>query len=87
MENSEEEIKQEEVKENTELKGRIIKVNTEEGYGFIISSERKFVKFFFHWTGLQQTTKAFKDLKVGEKVLFTPLDSVRGPRAIQIKII
>jgi len=75
------------------IKGKIIKVHPS-GYGFIISDEIKFVKFFFHWTGLSQNTK-FPELKPGMKVEFVPinLDELRdgninrGPRAIKIEVI
>lgn len=85
--------------------GRIIKVakpipelGKKGGYGFLISEDHPFVKFFFHWTGLTQTTKKFPELEEGMKVKFIPIipgsenlykEGVgnRGPRAIQIEVI
>lgn len=81
--------------------GKIIKVQHEKGFGFIISPEHKFVKFFFHWTGLVHNTKKFTELTAGMKVKFIPIlenkefksseakESIqsRGPRAIQIEVI
>lgn len=73
--------------------GKIIKVQHEKGFGFIISPEHKFTKFFFHWTGLVQNTMNFTAIKEGMKVRFVPImegsdkDKDRGPRAIQIEII
>lgn len=73
--------------------GKIIKVQKEKGFGFIISKDHKFVKFFFHWTGLIQTTVKFEDLTEGMKVKFIPImesankKKNRGPRAIQIEVI
>ncbi len=83
--------------DQTKSEGKIIKVQKERGFGFIISREHQFVKFFFHWTGLIQDTKNFKDLEEGMKVKFIPILNdanpegeskiSRGPRAIQIEII
>lgn len=95
---SEEVKKQMEKKEK--INGKIIKVHPS-GWGFIISEDVKFVKFFFHWTGLITETKNFKDLEVGMKVKFIPLnlderepakepvdgERKRGPRAIKIEVI
>lgn len=73
--------------------GKIIKVQKEKGFGFIISKDHKFIKFFFHWTGLIQTTIPFEQLKEGMKVKFIPImesadkEKHRGPRAIQIEVI
>ena len=80
----------------TEIKkseGKIIKVQKEKGFGFIISPEHKFTKFFFHWTGLTQTTRPFTEIVEGMKVRFVPVmqssnkEKDRGPRAIQIEVI
>lgn len=82
-------------KKQEKIIGRITKVS-DRGYGFIISDEMKFIKFFFHWTGLVQNTKKFTKLKAGMIVKFIPinLDEVevegqekRGPRAIKIEVI
>lgn len=73
--------------------GRIIKVHREKGYGFIISEEHKFIKFFFHWTALAQNTLGFKELTEGMRVKFIPViqsnDTIEshGPRAVQIEVI
>lgn len=72
--------------------GKISKVD-KTGWGFILSEEHKFTKFFFHWTGLIQGTKKFPELEAGMKVKFVPLmnnpnpEKDRGPRAIQIEVI
>ena len=80
--------------EQTKSKGKIIKVQKEKGYGFIISPDHRFIKFFFHWTGLSQTTKNFTELNEGMNVEFLPIfpdvsetEQKRGPRAIQIEVI
>lgn len=53
--------------------GKIIKVQREKGFGFIISPEHKYVKFFFHWTGLIQSTLKFTELSEGMKVKFVSI--------------
>ena len=80
------------------LKGKVVKVH-EKGYGFIISDEVRFVKFFFHWSALNSGTK-FTELKSGDNVEFTPqmndmpenvelngAKERRGPRAIKINLV
>lgn len=74
--------------------GKIIKLQKEKGYGFIISREHPFTKFFFHWTGLIPTTQ-FMDLEEKQIVMFIPIIPVnnetgedgklKGPRAVQIE--
>lgn len=78
------------------IRGKITMTH-EKGYGFIISEEMKFIKFFFHWTALNQDTLRFPELKTGMEVEFTPYmndtpnpdkpDRVQGPRAIKINVI
>lgn len=70
-----------------ELTGKIVKIDKDKGYGFIISKDRRFVRFFFHWTGLQTTTKNFADIESGAIVRFTEAYGDRGPRAIQVRVI
>jgi cold shock CspA family protein len=69
------------------IQGKIVKTNEERGYGFIVSAERRFVKFFFHWTSLRPDTLSFKDLKPGMTVQFTEAQSISGWRAVQISVI
>ena len=72
------------------LEGKIIKLMTEgpnRGYGFIISEQREYVKFFFHWSALRQETKNFKELTVGMKVSFVEAKTDRGNRAVQVEVI
>lgn len=78
------------------ITGKITKVHREGGWGFIISEEIKFTKFFFHWTGLSQDTLKFPELQAGMKVKFVPInlteevkegEKKRGPRAIKIEVI
>jgi len=75
------------LEKKAELTGKIVKIDKDKGYGFIISKERRFVRFFFHWTGLETTTKNFADLVPNTVVKFTEAYGDRGPRAIQIRVI
>ena len=69
------------------VKGKIIFIS-EEGWGFISSLEIKFTRIFFHWTGLNQNTLNFVELKKGMEVEFTPKDyEDKGVRAIRIEVI
>lgn len=97
MSNEDSEIlkKQMDEKKQEKIIGRITKVS-ERGYGFIISDEMKFIKFFFHWTELTQNTKKFTELEAGMRVKFIPINleekevegqEKRGPRAIKIEVI
>lgn len=73
--------------ENTQMIGKIIHLS-DAGWGFITSTEIKYTRIFFHWTGLVQDTLNFSELTKGLKVEFTPLDSAdKGWRAIRIKVI
>jgi cold shock CspA family protein len=77
----------EESKEGNRITGKIIKVS-ERGFGFISSRAIPFTRIFFHWTGLNQDTKNFAELNVGDVVEFEPLKlEDKGYRAIHIKVI
>jgi cold shock CspA family protein len=70
------------------LEGKIVKLNTDRGYGFILSDERKFKRFFFHWTALRPEGIGFEEITPGMKVRFVEAYSAeKGPRAVQIEIL
>jgi cold shock CspA family protein len=69
------------------IEGKIIKVNEDRGFGFIVSEERRFVRFFFHWTALKGDTLNFSELSKGMKVRFTESKTDRGHRAVQIEVL
>jgi cold shock CspA family protein len=74
--------------EETPIQGKISQINLEKGYMFITSEERKFIRFFCHWTSLKQDTLNFLDLKKGMKVEFTPSkDPHRGYRANYVTVL
>jgi cold shock CspA family protein len=54
------------------------------GYGFI---KAQGIEYFFHHTGLQQTTKAWHELREGDRVEFTVIPGEKGPRAIEVRVL
>lgn len=55
------------------------------GFGFIKGADG--TDYFFHKSGLQQTTMDFYDLQIGHKVTFTPAEGDRGPRAVEVRVV
>lgn len=87
------------VDDTKRARGKITMVHPK-GYGFIISPDIPFTKFFFHWTALSTNTLNFKEVKAGMEVEFTPYlnedlpnnvsestGKSLGPRAVKIVII
>lgn len=73
---------------DTRMIGKIIKIESEEGWGFISSMDIKFTRIFFHWTSLTQDTLNFTALKNGMRVEFTPVEvENKGFRAIKIRVL
>ena len=69
------------------VRGKITRVD-ERGFGFITSKEIPFTRIFFHWSGLLQSTRNFKDLTTGLFVEFNPLlTKDKGYRALKIEVI
>jgi len=68
------------------ITGKIVSINKERGFGFITSPERRFVRFFFHWSALDPTVK-FESLAKGDQVTFEEHENERGARANKIKVI
>lgn len=74
--------------EEKRVVGKIFKIETEEGWGFITSKDIKFTRIFFHWTSLKQETLKFQELRHGMRVEFTPVEvEGRGWRAIRIVVL
>lgn len=71
------------------IRGKIIHLNDDEGYGFIESKEEslKFRRIYFHWTGLLQDTKTFEMLNMNDELEFTPVEGAKGWKALFIKVI
>ncbi len=74
--------------EEKRITGKITKVNSSEGWGFITSIEIAFTRIFFHWSALNQDTLNFTELKIGMKCEFTPVKlQDKGYRAVKIKVL
>jgi cold shock CspA family protein len=54
-----------------------------DAYGFISSPDGK--EYFFHWTHLGEKSKPFTELRMGDKVYFTPVEVEGRPRATNIE--
>ena len=57
--------------EETRLRGKIAKIHIQKGYGFIAGDDKK--DYFFHMSAVMRSTIAFRHLKVGDPVIFTPI--------------
>lgn len=68
------------------IEGKII--HLDDGWGFISSPVIKYTRIFFHWTGLEQDTLHFTELKKGMKVSFLAKEyEERGWRAFKIFVL
>lgn len=67
------------------MRGKVRKLK--EGFGFISGDDGR--DYFFHWTALQRTTKAFTELAILDRVEGSVIESAehRGPRMIEIRVI
>lgn len=68
-----------EINTQERIKGKIIKINEEQGWGFCISKDIEFTRIFFHWSALRPDTLNFKELKVGMEIEFTPFKKEDDP--------
>lgn len=55
-----------------------------DGYGFIAGNDG--VDYFLHWTAMVEHGPTFRDLKVGNRVLFQIHNAPKGPRAIEVSV-
>lgn len=76
------------VLETKRIKGRIIHVEKDGGWGFISSADIPFTRIFFHWTALTQDTLNFTQLEKNMMVEFTPkVFDGNKHRAIKMKVL
>jgi cold shock CspA family protein len=69
------------------VRGKIVSIKEDAGYGFITSDDKPFTRFFFFWTYLPGNV-SFLELKYGQDVEFTPLkDEEKGWKAVKIELI
>jgi len=78
--------------EHKRIRGKITKLD-KSGWGFILSNEDRFKRFFFHWSALNPGTLNFTDLCKGMTVEFNPVHYFdrdgedKGWRAYKIDVI
>lgn len=56
-----------------------------DGYGFIAGNDG--VDYFVHWTAMRKETKKFRELQVGDRVIFDIHAAPKGPRAIEVLVV
>ncbi len=66
------------------MQGKIKRIMSDRGYGFIVAPERD-NDIFFHQSNLQDTF--FAKLREGQEVEFEIAEGRKGPEAINIKLI
>jgi cold shock CspA family protein len=58
------------------------------GWGFIVSRDIEYTRIFFHWSGLNQGTLHFTELKKGMRVEFeVRTHPKRGYKAVKIEVV
>ena len=62
--------------------GTILMIYREEGFGFVSDGQGE---RFFHASFLSDR-KAFARLQPGDSVSYEPLDSIKGPRAVKVRL-
>lgn len=65
--------------------GSVRKIKQDRGFGFIAGDDGQ--DHFFHWSGMEKTTKNFRELEVQDRVSFVAITGDKGPRAICIRVI
>jgi CspA family cold shock protein len=68
---------------NEELSGVVRKLR--DGYGFIAGNDG--TDYFLHWTAMAQDGPTFRELKVGNRVVFQPFKAPKGLRATEVRVI
>jgi CspA family cold shock protein len=71
--------------EASRIEGAIRKLRQDRGFGFIAGDDGQ--DHFFHWSGMEKTSKNFRDLEVQDRVSFICIDGPKGPRAVCIRVI
>jgi cold shock CspA family protein len=66
------------------IEGSIRKIRQDRGFSFLAGDDG--VDHFFHWSGMEKTSKNFRDLEVQDRVSFISIDGDKGPRAICIRV-
>lgn len=56
-----------------------------DGYGFIAGNDG--IDYFLHWTQMVKDGKTFRELGVGDRVVFTIGQAPKGPRALDCRVV
>ena len=67
------------------LTGSVRKLKQDRGFGFIAGDDGR--DHFFHWSGMEKTSRNFRDLEVQDRVSFVCVEGDKGPRAICIRVV
>lgn len=67
------------------LTGAVRKLKQDRGFGFIAGDDGR--DHFFHWSGMEKTSRNFRELEVQDRVSFVCVEGDKGPRAICIRVI
>lgn len=73
-----------------QMRGEIVRLvmdpatGRSKGFGFIRTDDG--VEWFFHASGMDQTTRRFSELLGNERVVFDPEDGPKGPRANNVRV-
>lgn len=60
--------------------------NAKKGFGFIENEEKKDI--YVHFSGIiMDDPKAYKVLNEGDKVSYEVIDGLKGPQAVNVKVI
>lgn len=68
------------------LKGTVKNIQTEQGFMFV-TAEKTGVDYFVHRTCIEMTSDvSWMYIKKHQRVLFTPSEGPKGPRAIEVRV-
>jgi cold shock CspA family protein len=70
--------------EHPKLRGTVKTIKKAEGYGFI-THDATGVDHFFHRSNIERTSPvSFDEMEVSNAVEFRPVESLKGPRALDV---
>lgn len=71
--------------DSSRLEGSIRKLKQDRGFGFIAGDDGR--DHFFHWSGMEKTTKNFRELEIQDRVSFVVVEGDKGPRAVCVRVL
>ena len=67
------------------IEGNVRKLKQDRGFGFIAGDDGR--DHFFHWSGMDKSSKNFRELEIQDRVSFVVIEGEKGPRAVLIKVL